>query len=117
MRHDDNEALDILAAVLGAGKSSRLYRRAVGPDQAGGVGAYNYTVEDVGIFVARAHFRRSQLHDVEKGVVQEAGRLRREAPTAHEVTTACKHILSRLLFTHEEVLGPAQVLAYREANL
>ncbi len=114
--HEDNEALDILASVLGAGKSSRLYRRAVGPDQAGGVGAYNYAVEDVGIFVARAHFRRSQLHDVEKDVVQEVGRLRHEAPTAHEVSTACEYLLAGLLFTQEEVLGQAQVLAYREAN-
>lgn len=114
--HDDNEALDLLAAVLGAGKSSRLYRRAVGPDQAGGVGAYNYTVEDVGIFVARAHFRRSQLHDVEQDVFLEVGRLRHEAPSAHELSTAREKILSGLLFTQEEVLGQAQVLAYREAN-
>jgi zinc protease len=114
--HDDNEALDVLAAVLGAGKSSRLYRRAVGPDQAGGVGAYNYTVEDVGIFVARAHFRRSQLRDVEKDVFQEAGRLRHEAPSAQEVTIAREHLLSGMLFAQEEVLGQAQMLAYREAN-
>lgn len=114
--HEDNEALDVLAAVLGSGKSSRLYRRAVGPEKAGGVGAYNYTVEDVGIFVARAHFRRSQLHDVEKDVFQEAGRLRYEAPSAHEVNTAREYTLSGLLFAQEEVLGQAQVLAYREAN-
>jgi len=114
--HEDNEALDVLASVLGAGKSSRLYRRAVGPDQAGGVGAYNYTVEDVGIFVARAHFRRSQLHDVEADVFQEVGRLRHEAANAHELSTARENILSGLLFTQEEVLGQAQVLAYREAN-
>ena len=51
--------------MLGSGKSSRLYRRAVGPDLAGAIGAYNYPVDDVGIFVAQAQLPGARLARVD----------------------------------------------------
>jgi len=114
--HPDNEALEVLGAVLGSGKSSRLYRRAVGPDLAGGIGAYNYPVADVGIFVVQAQLAAARLPRVEAAVFREVERLRREPPSSEEVETAKTQVLAGLLLGQEEVLGQAAVLASREAR-
>ena len=47
---DDDLALDVLATVLGTGRSSRLYRGAIGPEAASTVTAFNWQTEEVGIF-------------------------------------------------------------------
>jgi len=114
--HPDNEPLEVLGAVLGSGKSSRLYRRAVGPDLAGGIAAYNYPVADVGVFVAQAQFGGARLPRVEEAIFREAERLRREPPSAEEVGTARTQVLAGLLLGQEEVLGQAALLASREAR-
>jgi zinc protease len=114
--HPDNEALEVLGAVLGSGKSSRLYRRAVGPDLAGGIGAYNYPVGDVGVFVVQAQLAAARLARVEAAIFQEVERLRLEPPSAEEVETARTQILAGLLLSQEEVLGQAALLASREAR-
>jgi zinc protease len=114
--HEDNEALEILSVILGAGKTSRLYRHAVGPDAAAGASAYNYPVDDIGVFVVSAHFQRERLDGAQTAVFQEIERMRREPPSGFEVETARAQILSGFLLSQEEVLGQSSVLASREAR-
>ena len=57
MTHPDTPVLDLLAAVLGGGRASRLYRSVRERRLASAVSAYNYTPTDVGVFVVHATAR------------------------------------------------------------
>src|SRR5262249_20122642 len=48
--HPDEVTLDVLQGVLGDGRSSRLYRGAVGPDAASSINVEHFTFDDVGLF-------------------------------------------------------------------
>ena len=114
--HADNEPLEILSTLLGSGKSSRLYRCIVGPDLAGGVMAYNYPVDDVGMFVIQAQFPGARQERVELALFRELERIRRQPPDQQEVDTAREQLLAGFLLGQEEVLGQSLVLASREAR-
>src|SRR5690348_1800220 len=48
--HPDTPALDLLAAVLGSGRASRLYRSVRERRLASSISAYNYTPTQIGVF-------------------------------------------------------------------
>src|SRR6185436_18374731 len=52
--HPDTPALDLLAAVIGSGRASRLYRSVRERRLASGISAYNYTPTEIGVFVVHA---------------------------------------------------------------
>ena len=86
----DGEMLDLAAAILAGGKTSRLYRRLVYQDQsATAVTAENERLEIAGMFSITATVKPGgSLAAVEKAVDEELARFLKEGPTAAELARA-----------------------------
>ena len=83
----DATYLDMAAAVLTSGKSSRLYKRLVYEDQiATSVNASNFSSEIAGLFFLQADVKPGVTNDVvEKALNEELEKFLREGPTAEEM--------------------------------
>lgn len=115
-KHADEEALEVLASILGSGRFSRLYRNVVGPDAASGVSTSNSTFEDVGIFMMRITVDDDKLEVAERKAFAEIERMRRFGPTGYECQLARNRIEAGFVFELDNVLGQAQTLAIFESR-
>ncbi|HEX6644760.1 MAG TPA: pitrilysin family protein [Gemmatimonadales bacterium] len=88
--HADEPALDMLANVLGQGKTSRLYERLIYREQsAQSVSAGNGSRELAGAFQVTVMAREgTSLSQMERTVYEEIARLAEEGPTPAELTAA-----------------------------
>ena len=105
---DSQEAsLEILAAILGDGKSSRLYRSLVYERQiARDVSVYHYGQEIAGEFFIQVTANAGEsLADIEAIVNEELERLRQSAPSEHEIQRAKNRIESQHIRQLERVGG------------
>jgi len=86
----DGEMLDLAAAILAGGKTSRLYRRLVYQDQiATTVTAENERLEIAGMFSITATVKPGgSVAAVEKAVDEELARFLKDGPTAAELARA-----------------------------
>ncbi|MDA0770666.1 MAG: pitrilysin family protein [Chloroflexi bacterium] len=94
---DEQQApLDILSAVLGDGKSSRLHKKLVLEKQiARDVRVYHHGQEIAGEFFVQATANPGQsLHEIEAIIDEEMARIAAEPPTEHEVMRAKNRIQS-----------------------
>lgn len=112
----DEEVLDILSAILGSGRYSRLYRGVVGAGGASAISASHSVFEDVGIFTIRGSADDPHLDEVETRIVAEVEAMRRQGPSLFEVELARNRIEAGFVFELEEVLGQAQTLAWYESR-
>ncbi|PKL06478.1 MAG: hypothetical protein CVV53_04115, partial [Spirochaetae bacterium HGW-Spirochaetae-9] len=87
---DDATRLELIANILGGGKSSRLSRRLVHEEKlADNVSAFAFTQEIAGNFVLIADIKPdADLAKVEKILDEEVARLLADGPSADEVETA-----------------------------
>ncbi len=99
--------LDLVSDVLGAGKTSRLYKRLVYDDQiATDVAAYVDLREIGGQFYIRATARPGQdLSAVEKAVDEELARFLKEGPTAEEMSRIKTQFRARFVRGVEQIGG------------
>jgi len=105
----DDAALDVVAGILGQGKSSRLYQRLVYKEQsAQSVGAFQLSRELTGGFqvsaIAREGFNLTQM---ETAIMEEVARLAKEGPTADEMTMARNVTEAQSMFAIQTLLGKA----------
>jgi zinc protease len=86
----DDDVLDLVAAVLTSGKTSRLYKRLVYDDQiATDVAAWQGSSEIGSSFVVQATARPgADLGAVEQALDEELARLMKDGPTAEEIERA-----------------------------
>ncbi len=112
--HPDTVALDLAAMVLGAGRSSRLYRAVRERRFASDVSAYNYTPTDVGVFVVQLEGESAMSVAAAQAAWQEVMSLRRAAARA-EVARAQRLFDARWLRRLESMDGQANYLADWEA--
>lgn len=100
-------ALEILAAVLGDGKSSRLHRRLVYERRiARDVSVYHYAQEIAGEFFIQVTANAGQsLADIEAIVNEELDLLRQTAPSEHEIMRAKNRIESHHVRQLERIGG------------
>lgn len=112
----DELALDLLAKILGDGRSSRLFRHVVGPDGAATAEASHYQFEDVGIFSVQASFDEPRRAEVDRRVLAEVERMKAHGPTEYELALAVNALRSEVVLGLESVLGQAQALAQSEAR-
>ncbi|MCM2269293.1 MAG: insulinase family protein [Thermoanaerobaculia bacterium] len=113
---DDELALDLAAAILGDGRSSRLFRHAVGPEAAATANAAHWQFEDVGVFMMQASFDEGRRAEVDRRLLAEIERLKAHGPTEAELRVAKNVARSQTVLGLEDALGQAQALAYAEAN-
>jgi len=114
--HPDEEPIEILCAILGSGRFSRLYRNVVGPDSASSVSISSSTFEDVGIVTMRITGEDEYLEVAERKAFAELERMRRFGPTEYESQLARNKIEAGFVFELNDVLGQAQTLAVYEAR-
>ena len=111
LTHPDVPALDLLAAVLGDGRSSRLYRRV--REQAGlafAVSAFSYTPGDPGLFGVDATVDPKKREDAQKLIQQIIDEVKQSGVTAAELMKAKKMSLSHHLDALTTMRGQASDL-------
>jgi zinc protease len=107
--HPDEAALNLLQFVLSAGRGSRLQSNLVyGKQLAQDAGASHFSREIAGQFqvVSTAKPEKS-LDDIEKEINLEIERIKKEAPSAEELSRALNVIESQTIFGMQTVLGKA----------
>lgn len=112
----DELALDLLSTILGQGRSSRLFRQAVAQDAASTADASHFTFEDVGLFAIAASFDEKNRAEVDRRLIAEVERIRRDGPTAFELQLAKNAIESDRLLALEDTLGQAEALGHAEVR-
>jgi zinc protease len=110
--HVDEPALNMLADVLGQGKTSRLYERLVYRDQAAqSVSASHSSREIAGAFQVSVMAREgTSLSQMERVVYEEIARLATEGPTEDELVAAKNGAESRFVMSLASTLGKADRL-------
>ena len=104
---DEQPALEVLSAILGDGKSSRLYRSIVYERQiARDVSVYHYGQEIAGEFFVQVTANAGQsLEEIEALVRDELESIRQSGPTEHEIQRAKNRIESQHVRQLERVGG------------
>jgi len=108
LTHPDVPALDLLAGILGDGRSSRLYRRV--REQAGlafAISAFSYTPGDPGLLGVEATVDPKKRDDVEKLILQIIDEVKQAGVTAEELMKAKKMSLSHHLGALTTMRGQA----------
>ncbi|TDI96348.1 MAG: insulinase family protein [Caldithrix sp.] len=114
--HADTYALEILAFILGHGRSSRLFQVIKEEKElVHSISAYNYSLEDLGIFVVDATAKPENLREAEIALFSEIAKLCTDSVTAEELTKSRNLLESLLAFSVESVSGQASILASYEA--
>ena len=111
MTHPDTPVLDLLAAVLGGGRASRLYRSVRERRLASAVSAYNYTPTDVGVFVVHATARASLATSAARAAWDQVRRACEGEIQHAEVERARRVLEAQWLRRFETMEGQANHLA------
>lgn len=95
----DSDYLDLISAVLGSGKTSRLYKRLVYDDQiASDVAIYNDSRAIGGQFVIQVTARNGhEAAELEKPIDEELARFLNEGPTQPELDRVRTEYLARVV--------------------
>ncbi|HVT40880.1 MAG TPA: pitrilysin family protein [Gemmatimonadaceae bacterium] len=109
--HEDTPALDLLAAVMGNGRASRLYRAVRERRLASSVTAYNYTPDEVGVFVVHARARPQRAREAAAAVWDQLRRGREGEITEVEVERARRVLQAQWLRRMETMYGQAAHIA------
>lgn len=116
---DDDILLDLLAALLGEGRSSRLFTRLVrqeGLSFEGGLQAANESRRHGGLFTIRVELALdAPLEAARDAVLQEIERIRSEPPSERELRRARNLLRARWLFDAESADQRAMSAAWWEA--
>jgi len=105
----DEAPLDMLGSILTAGRGSRLQSNLVyGKQISQDVGAFNYALEAAGMMIIQSTAKPGKsLDDIESEIGAEIERIKKQPPTAAEMTRALNSIESQSIFGLENVLGKA----------
>ncbi|MBE7710518.1 MAG: insulinase family protein [Cyanobacteria bacterium SIG31] len=111
----DNEtfALDVLAEILGGGKSSKFYRNI--KEQKGfaySISASNGSYRDDGIFYISANYLPVNAEKVEKAIFDEITYIQKYGVTDEELNTAKKMIEQETYYSRESTSNISSELGY-----
>ena len=109
--HPDVPALDLLSAILGDGRSSRLYRRV--REEAGlalSIATFSYTPGDPGLFGVDATVDPKKRDAVQQLILQIVDEIKQNGATADELAKAKKLSLSHHLESLTTMRGQASDL-------
>ena len=110
---NDTFALDVLAEILGGGKSSKFYRNI--KEQKGiaySISASNGSYRDDGIFYINANFTPANVEKVEKSIFDEITYIQKYGVTEEELNTAKKMIEQETYYSRESTSNIATELGY-----
>jgi zinc protease len=113
--HPDTPLLDLAATILGVGRASRLYRAVRERRLASGVGAYDYTPTEIGVFVVHTDGDPDTAPEALRATWREVRSLHRHGVGESELVRAQRIFESRWLRRLESMDGQAHHLAEWEA--
>jgi zinc protease len=113
--HPDAPALDVAAALLSTGRSSRLYRTVRDSGLAVSASAYHYTPTQLGVFVIGIVGQDNTLPTAAATAWQELRRLAADGPTDDELQRTRHVIRTRRLRSAESMEGQANEMVAWEA--
>ena len=113
--HDDTPALDALAAILGQGRASRLYRGVRERGLASSIDAYNYTPTEIGVFGISLEAEPDRTADALRAAWAEVDAVRQDGVTGDELERVRTVMNARVLRRLETAQGQANLLAEWEA--
>ena len=110
---NDSYALDILATILGDGRSSVLYQNVKDKKQlAFNISASNATFKDDGIFYISANFTPENCQKLEANIFNEIAQIQKNGVTPEQVKLAQNIIERDTYYARESVTNIAQELGY-----
>ncbi|MGA4643119.1 M16 family metallopeptidase [Limisphaera sp. 4302-co] len=110
-RHPDLPALEVLATILGQGRSSRLYQQVREKLRlVTSVDAWTYTTGLPGLFGISAIMEPDRLHAARQALLDEVQRLQDRLVTREELRKAIKQCTTALLGSRKTMAGQAQDL-------
>jgi zinc protease len=113
--HEDAPALDLAAAVLGAGRGSWLYRSLREEGIVTSVSAHNYGPTELGVFSVGADLEPEKLAPALERIAESVSRLTLLGPSADELDRARTLVLARWAKRLEPMEGKGSALAAAEA--
>jgi zinc protease len=111
LRHPDMPVIDILAALLGSGRSARLYREV--REKKGlvtSIDAWTYNPGEIGLFGASAVVDGSKFTAAREALLAEIERIKNEPVPAEELAKVVKQFVASTLATRKTMHGQAQEL-------
>lgn len=115
IRHPDVPALDVVASVLSAGRSSRLFRAVRDRQLASSIAAYQYIPVDLGVFTVHATARPERAQEALAAAWQQLARIREGDVTEEELDRVRRVHEAQWLRRLESVEGRANHLASWQA--
>lgn len=109
----DAYALDVLAAILGDGRSSIFYQEIKDKLQlAYSISAINSTSKDDGIFYISANFTPDKLSKLETKIFEEINKIKKDGVTPEQVSLAQNIIERDTYYQRESISNIAQEIGY-----
>ena len=100
--HGDHAALEVLAAILGEGKTSRLYRALIDTNLAISADAGQEFLRDPNLFLLLSMLAPGATHaQVEAALVGEVEKIKRDGVTPEEVSRAVNKLLARTAYARD----------------
>ncbi len=113
MENKDSYALDVIATILGDGKSSRLYKNIKEEKQlVHSISASHSSMKDDSLFIIDANYITSDMERLKTAIFSETEKLQKNEITAEEVEKA-KNIIARdTYYARESVSNIAGEIGY-----
>jgi zinc protease len=113
--HEDAPALDLAAAVLGAGRGSLLYRALRESGIVTSVSAYNYSPTELGVFSIAADLAPDRVPEAVEKIAECVARLTLMGPSTDDLERARTLLIARWARQLEPMEGRGSSLAAAEA--
>lgn len=114
-QHEDAPALDLAAAVLGAGRGSLLYRALRESGIVTSVSAYNYSPTELGVFSIGADLAPERVPEAIEKIAECVARVTLMGSSPEELERARTLLTARWARRHEPMEGRGSSLAAAEA--
>lgn len=109
----DTYALDVLATILGDGRSSILYQTIKEQKQlAYSISANNATYKEDGIFAINANFTPENTERLQKAIFEEIAKIQKQGITQEQLTRAQGIIERDTYYSRESISNIAQEIGY-----
>lgn len=118
LKSPDTYAIDVSAAILGGGESSRLFRKLKMEDSiVYGISAYAMSIKDPGLFFITSMLDAKNTDKAVYATMSEIEMLASEGPAYDELEKAKLNLESEFIYARETMDGIASKLGYFESNL
>jgi zinc protease len=115
VQDEETYALDLLAAIVGQGESSRLQQELrLKRGVASAIYAYAFTPKDPGLFVIGGTFQPGAIQEGIEGIISELSRIKVEGIDEEELIKAKVMLETDFTYDRETVQGEASKLGYFE---